>query len=138
MRRRESFKRSVAAVLIQVLILTMVNLSGCGKQSEPVLQENIVGDVAQPSPEKADKSEAEKKDETPLPVEEEEAYEYPTENTIIPLETMDYSAIEVSISNYCDQSAIDWAKENNAEDHLLWLSDYVVNCIEPQAVQQLL
>ncbi len=138
MRRRESFKRSVAAVLIQVLILTMVNLSGCGKQSEPVLQENIVGDVAQPSPEKADKSEAEKKDETPLPVEEEEVYEYPTENTIIPLETMDYSAIEVSISNYCDQSAIDWAKENNAEDHLLWLSDYVVNCIEPQAVQQLL
>lgn len=63
---------------------------------------------------------------------------FSTENELPSLMQTDYGPIPVTIENYCDVYAIEYAKEHNCEDYLLWLADYVVNCIEPQAVEMLL
>ncbi|WP_408072526.1 hypothetical protein [Butyrivibrio sp. JL13D10] len=63
---------------------------------------------------------------------------YETENDLGTLEKLDYAPIPVDIENFCDASAIEYAEKHNCKDHLLWLADYVVNIVEPQAVEKLL
>ena len=63
---------------------------------------------------------------------------YETQNEIDTLEKLDYAPINIDLENFCDAYAINYAEENNCEDYLLWLADYVVNVVEPQAVEKLL
>ena len=63
---------------------------------------------------------------------------YSIENKITTSEKLDNAPITVTLKNYCDSSAIEYAKEHNCEEYLMWLCDYAVNVIEPQAVEKLL
>ncbi len=63
---------------------------------------------------------------------------YSIENQTAKPENLDKAPITVTLKNYCDTEAIEYAKEHNCEDHLIWLADYAVNVIEPQAVEKLL
>ncbi|MBQ3797025.1 MAG: hypothetical protein II842_12270 [Butyrivibrio sp.] len=63
---------------------------------------------------------------------------YETQNVFTKSEKLSSAPIEVSIKNYCDLSAIQYAEEHNCMDYLLWLADFVVNSVEPQAVEKLL
>ncbi len=63
---------------------------------------------------------------------------YSTQNELTKSEKLSSAPIEVSIKNFCDSSAIEYAEEHKCMDHLLWLADYAVNVVEPQAVEKVL
>lgn len=157
---RKKQKRLAAIMLSALAMSGLIILPGCGR-SAGVGSFNDQGAVTIVTDGASDESESEisedglgaESDGDSLTNEEEpeeEAKEftvemmknrdvtYATDNVSDTLEGIGYAPVPVTVDNFCDAYAIDYASENNCEDHLLWLADYAVNCVEPQAVDKLL
>lgn len=149
MRKSRRTRRFTALVLMPVITAGMFSLSGCGDEAVEYTYE-VTQDYGEDQIDESvdflpDDSEFISEDESTVALDEDPVEKildrpatYSTENVLPSIEQLNYGPIPVTIDNYCDELAIDYAKEHNCEDHLLWLADYVVNCIEPQAVDKLL
>lgn len=140
--------RLTALLMMPVITTGMLSLTGCGDEAVEYTYE-VTENYEET---KTDDTVEAISDETEFYVEEDETpsdedpiekvlsrpVTYSTENVYPDITQINYGTIPVTIENYCDASAIEYAKEHNCEEHLLWLADYVVNCIEPQAVAMLL
>ncbi len=66
---------------------------------------------------------------------------YSTENVIPAYEGQPAKLKKIdanSIQFYIDNDAYWYAEENHCQDYLIWLADYIINKVEPQAVEMLL
>ena len=137
-------KRLTAQIMTPIIISCMLSLSGCGadnNQYEYEEADNEAYDENYDDYQYADvltEEETYSYDEDPIQLMLSRPVTYATENTLSQLEAIDHAIVPVTIDNFCDYFAVEYGNEKNCNDHLLWLSDYVVNSVEPQAVEMLL